>query len=213
MLEDPASERLTAMARPRGDHVTRRRLVVQATCRLIARHGVEGATVRAVAHELGVATKAVTRYFHSKEELLLLALDHVIAQQVLISSRHRGPSRTVDSLVKSLATALPTTPRVRNGWRIWIAFLGEAVGNPALQRQHRERYTRLRRLLLGWLRDYAKGGAIPRGSASLLVADQLLALVDGIGMRDAVNPRSIPAARQREMLSKGVVRIAGVRRR
>ena len=191
------------MARPRGDHDSRRRLVVQATCRLIARHGVEGATVRAVARELGVATKGVTRYFQSKDEMLVLALDHVIAEQVRLSTVEVDP-RSVDSLVSLLATALPATERMRTGWRIWVAFLGEAVGNPPLQRQHRRRYAKLRRLLLGWLTRFAKAGAIPRSAVSPVVAEQLLALVDGIGMREAVNPGSIPPARQRRILAKGV---------
>jgi AcrR family transcriptional regulator len=185
------------MARPRGDHDSRRRLVVQATCRLIARHGVEGATVRAVARELGVATKAVTRYFHSKDEMLVLALDHVIAEQMKLSTG-------AHSLVGLLSAALPTTDRVRNGWRIWVAFLGEAVGNPALQRQHRRRYAKLSRLMMTELRRHALEGTIPRVAATLVVAEQLLALVDGIGMREAVNPGSIPARRQREMVSRAI---------
>jgi AcrR family transcriptional regulator len=190
------------MARPRGDHDSRRRLVVQATCRLIARHGVEGATVRAVARELGLATRAVTRYFHSKDEMLVLALDYVIAQQEKVST-------TTRSLVDQLFAALPTTERVRNGWRIWVAFLGEAVGNPSLQRQHRRRYARLRRLMLAELERHAAGGTVPRAAATPVVAEQLLALVDGIGMREAVNPGSIPARRQREMIARGVRALLG----
>ena len=192
------------MARPRGDHESRRRLVVQATCRLIARHGVEGATVRAVARELGVATKAVTRYFLSKDEMLVLALDHVIAEQMALST-------TAGSLAAKLSAALPTTQRVRNGWRIWVAFLGEAVGNPALQQQHRRRYARLRHRMLGELRRQALAGAITKAAATPVVADQLLALIDGIGMREAVNPGSIPARRQREMVDRSVHRLVGGR--
>lgn len=188
------------MARPRGDHDSRRRLVVHATCRLIARHGVEGATVRAVARELGVATKAVTRYFRSKDEMLLLALDHVIAEQMKLSTG-------AGSLVGLLSAALPTTDKVRNGWRIWVAFLGEAVGNPALQRQHRKRYATLSRLMLQELRRHAQAGTVSKAAATPVVAEQLLALVDGIGMREAVNPGSIPVRRQRQMIASSVRRL------
>ena len=83
------------MPRPRGDHAQRRRLVVQAACRLIARHGVQGATIRAIARDLGIATKAITRYFRSKDEMLVVALDYVIAEQMKASAstRTRMPSR------------------------------------------------------------------------------------------------------------------------
>ena len=197
------------MARPRGDYAARRRQVVLATCRLIAKSGVEAATVRAVAHELGVATKAVTRYFRSKEELLLLVLDYIIDEQITFSTRHKGPSDDVRALIRMLATALPTTAPVRTGWRIWVAFLGQAVGNPALQRHHRQRYDRLRSVVLEWLTHFAAGGAIPQAAASRASADHLLALLDGIGVREAVNPRSIPAARQREMLARAFASVVG----
>jgi AcrR family transcriptional regulator len=204
----PIEERI-CMARPRGDYAARRRQVVLATCRLIARSGVEAATVRAVAHELGVATKAVTRYFRSKEELLLLVLDYIIEEQIRFSTRHQGSADDGSTLIRMLATALPTTAPVRTGWRIWVAFLGQAVGNPALQRHHRQRYDRLRTLLLEWLTHFAESGAVPEAAATRASADYLLALIDGIGVREAVNPRSIPASRQRELLARAVASVVG----
>ena len=196
------------MARPRGDHAARRRQVIRATCRLIGRQGVDAATVRAVASELGVATKAVTRYFRSKDELLRLVLDYIVDEQIGWSARQKGPAASVDSLVRMLCSALPTTPAARTGWRIWLAFLGQAVGNPVLQRHHRRRYAELRSLLLEWLVFFAEQGAIPRRAATTAAADHLLALVDGIGVREAVNPRSIPASRQRRMVARAVAHLA-----
>jgi AcrR family transcriptional regulator len=200
------------MPRPRGDHAARRQEVVRATWRLIGRSGVDGATIRAVASELGVATKAVTRYFKSKDELLLLALDRVIDQQIEVSVRTAGDLGSADALVRSLLSALPTTDRVRKGWRIWVAFLGRAVGSEPLQRQHRRRYDRLRRTTVDWLTRLAEHGAIPRSNVSVAAADELLALIDGIGVREAVNPGSIPAARQRAMVTRAVGRLVAADR-
>jgi len=50
-------------------------------------------------------------------------------------------------------------------------------------------------------------GAIPKAAATPVAAEQLLALVDGIGLREAVNPHSIPPRRQREMIAEGVERL------
>jgi len=197
------------MARPRGDHAKRRQEVVSAAWRVIVRQGLEQATIRAVASELGMATKAVTRYFRSKEELLLLALDQVVERQNRFSWRSAGALDNLAALERLLVSALPIKEEVRVGWRIWVAFLGRAVGNPSLESEHRRRYDRILHGLLDALRELSRNGALPKQRATLAEADRLLILIDGIGVREAVNPGSIPAARQRTLVSQAVARLTG----
>jgi len=192
------------MARPRGDHAKRRQDVVAAAWRVIVRDGLEEATVRAVARELGMATKAVTRYFQSKEELLVLALDQIVERQIRLSLRRAGPLDSLAALERLLTSGLPIRDEVRRGWRIWVAFLGRAVGNPALELEHRRRYDRLRLLLLDVLKELTRRGIVTRERATTTEADRLLALIDGIGVREAVNPGSIPVTRQRRLVSRAV---------
>lgn len=52
----------------------RRRLVLEATLRLLSREGPRGVTHRAVAGEAGTSVRATTYYFASREELLREAL-------------------------------------------------------------------------------------------------------------------------------------------
>jgi AcrR family transcriptional regulator len=192
------------MARPRGDHEKRRQEVVSAAWRVIVRDGLEQATIRAVASELGMATKAVTRYFKSKEELLLLALDQLIERQIRHSWRNAGAFDSLASLERLLVSALPIKDEIRAGWRIWVAFLGRAIGHPALEREHRRRYDRILRGLLDALRELSRQGVLAKHRATIMEADRLLVLVDGIGVREAVNPGSIPAARQRALISQAI---------
>jgi AcrR family transcriptional regulator len=197
------------MPRPRGDHDKRRREVVDAAWRVIVRDGLDHATIRAVARELGMATKAVTRYFQSKDELLLFALDQIVERQIRISWRSAGDLDSLASLERLLVTALPIREEVRAGWRIWVAFLGYAVGNPLLEREHRRRYDRILRLQLDALRMLVRAGVLDRRRATKLEADRLLAVLDGIGVREAVSPGSIPATRQRALISQAVRSLAG----
>jgi AcrR family transcriptional regulator len=197
------------MPRPRGDHDKRRREVVDAAWRVIVRDGLDHATIRAVARELGMATKAVTRYFQSKDELLLFALDQIVERQIRISWRSAGDLDSLASLERLLVTALPIREEVRAGWRIWVAFLGYAVGNPLLEREHRRRYDRILRLQLDALRKLVRAGVLDRRRATKLEADRLLAVLDGIGVREAVSPGSIPATRQRALISQAVRSLAG----
>jgi AcrR family transcriptional regulator len=182
---------------------------VSAAWRVIVRDGLEEATIRAVAAELGMTTKAVTRYFKSKEELLLLALDQVLERQSRLSSESAGRFDSLASLERLLLSALPIKDEIRRGWRIWVAFLGRAVGNPDLAAEHRRRYDRLLQELLDALRELSRLGVLPKDRATRIEADRLLVLLDGIGVREAVNPGSIPASRQRVLVADAVKRLAG----
>ena len=53
----------------------RRAEIVEATQRILNREGVQGASLRAIARELGLTTGSVTHHFRDKEELLCAAVD------------------------------------------------------------------------------------------------------------------------------------------
>ena len=59
------------------DHDQRRLELVAATWRIIAKLGIEGATMREIALEAGFANGALKPYFSSKDTLLTFAFGHV----------------------------------------------------------------------------------------------------------------------------------------
>ena len=59
------------------DHDQRRLELVDATWRIIARLGMEGATMREIAEEAGFANGALKPYFPTKDLLLTSAFGHV----------------------------------------------------------------------------------------------------------------------------------------
>src|SRR5512141_674622 len=62
------------------DHDERRLELVDATWRIIARLGIEGATMREIAIEAGFANGALKPYFPTKDILLAFAFGHVFSQ-------------------------------------------------------------------------------------------------------------------------------------
>ncbi|NKX50543.1 TetR family transcriptional regulator, partial [Arthrobacter deserti] len=62
------------------DHDQRRGELVNATWRIIARGGMEGATMREIAAEAGFANGALKPYFPPKDDLLTFAFGHVFNQ-------------------------------------------------------------------------------------------------------------------------------------
>jgi TetR/AcrR family transcriptional regulator, fatty acid metabolism regulator protein len=55
------------------------RELLDATCRVVARHGFQGVTIDRVAEEAKIAKGTVYLYFHTKEELLKAAVEQGIA--------------------------------------------------------------------------------------------------------------------------------------
>lgn len=79
------------------DHSQRRREVADALCRVVARGGIEAASVRAVAAEAGWSLGAVQYYFSTRQELLLFASEQLagdLAERVtaLASDKMTDPS-------------------------------------------------------------------------------------------------------------------------
>ena len=56
----------------------RRAQIIQATLRLVAEDGIQGATMIRIANIVGVSTAALYRYFDSREAILLAAFDTLI---------------------------------------------------------------------------------------------------------------------------------------
>jgi AcrR family transcriptional regulator len=119
------------------DHQARRRRIAEATAAVTAREGLEAATIRRIAAELGGPTKVFTYYFTDKEELLLFTYEY-LAQQYLDEVIAHDPSDIIGILMPMAAS----DPRSIIRWRCNLAFWDHAARSPAfaeLQRAHMHR--------------------------------------------------------------------------
>jgi AcrR family transcriptional regulator len=119
------------------DHAARRRRIAEATAAVTAREGLEAATIRRIAAELGGPTKVVTYYFADKQELLLFTYEH-LAQQYLDEVTAHDPADILGILMPMAAT----DPKSVIRWRFYLAFWDHAARSPAfaeLQRAHMQR--------------------------------------------------------------------------
>ena len=108
------------------DHEQRRAEIAEALWRVVARQGLEGATIRAVAAEAGWSRGIVEHYFDNKDELLAfscrLAGDRTLAQARL---RH-------ETLVGREALRAVLLDCVADTQDIWFDLLGSAAREPSL---------------------------------------------------------------------------------
>jgi len=171
------------------DHDQRRRELALAACDVIARAGLEGATLRDVARQAGCTTGRVSHYFADKQQLLLAALE-TATQAVEDRILHRALADPGD-LRGILTESLPLDEPRRIEWRIWIAFWGAAIGDPDLHREHRGRYDTWRDALVTVLAQTPVPVA-----ARADTAETLMIAVDGIGVHATFDVAHWPPHRQ-----------------
>lgn len=84
----------------------RRRQVLEAALRLLAREGPRAVTHRAVAREAGTSLRATTYYFASREALLTEALEHYADQALSRFARIQADAPEVETDPDPLETAV-----------------------------------------------------------------------------------------------------------
>ena len=110
------------------DHDERRRRIAEVTVDVIAREGLEAATIRRIAAELGGPTKIVTHYFADKQELLVWAYRSLAEQseRYLTEVIARDPGDIVALLMAM--TAVDESQALL--WRVYVAFWDRAARDP-----------------------------------------------------------------------------------
>jgi AcrR family transcriptional regulator len=183
------------------DHDERRRRIAEAAAAVTAREGLDAATIRRIAAELGGPTKLVTYYFADKQALLLFTYGH-LAQQYLEEVAALDPGDLVGNLMAMAAAGERSLTR----WRFYVAFWDRAARNPAfaeLQRLHMDR-------AVAHIREIVRAAAGDRADVES-VSLVLNALVQGISLQALADPQRWPAERIRSALSDQIDRLLGQR--
>jgi TetR/AcrR family transcriptional regulator, transcriptional repressor of bet genes len=190
------------MAMPKVvDHEQRREELGGAVWRLASRDGLEGVTMRAVAAEAGWSTGALHHYFSDKEELLMFAFrtvaDRIRRRLADAGEASAGPFEYLRVLLEQ---GLPIDTERRAEARVWFAFLGLALTRPALARVQRLTYRAWRDEIADTLREARERGEIAADVDAEHEAAALVALVDGLAIQAAFEPRFMSAERQLGLL-------------
>ena len=178
------------------DHAERRDHVAAVAEQVIADRGL-GAGLRDVAVAGGWSTSVVTHYFATKDELLEHTLRRTIERTVArIDARVAGGQSRLAAILEE---NLPLDTRRRRQWRIFISFWGRAVHDPTLERHQRRRHHAFKSALAEALAETL--GPDTRHDAEL-EARRLFALLDGLAVQAAFEPREWPARLQIELVER-----------
>ena len=185
----------------------RRAELADAAARVIARSGIDGASLREVAAEAGWTTGALVHYFANKRELLAFTLRASLDRR---RSRHadRAALSPPDALRSVLFDALPTEHDTTLHWVVTLAFAAQASADEQLAAIQRDAYREFRATVVGLLTqcDAERWTDTTPDTSVEVEAERLIGLVDGIALQALFDPHLWTPGRQRAALESGLAR-------
>lgn len=180
------------------DHAARREELVATTWRLIARHGLAGATLREVAAEAGFSNGALKPYFPTKDSLLKATFEYVFNrtnERVSQGQRRRNGLEAIRAFSREV---LPLDGNRRDEARAVVAFWQAAAHDPELAETNNASMRVWRDRVRGWLREASEVGEVRDGLDSDAAIDALITFLLGAQITatldpDVVNPDYLEA--------------------
>jgi AcrR family transcriptional regulator len=185
--------------------------ILAAAVRQIASEGIDGVRIARIAMDARVSTSLVHYHFASREDLLAEAVDW--------SYSHAGDARMTDGdlegashserLRSMITQCLPTDPSLHEDWVLWVELWRHTVRHSELRPVAEELYARMH----AWFADEIAAG-IADGEFDRCdpdeVADRLLAMIDGLGVRAMIGHGSETLERAQRTIEATVARDLGL---
>jgi AcrR family transcriptional regulator len=202
------------------DAAQRRQEIVGAVCRIIATDGLEGASLREVADEAGLAVGSVRHYFDSSDDLLAYSFAAVSDRILTRLNRARrgldpaaGEPDTSRAVLTLLGEFLPLDEERALDACAWLAFRNAARIRPFLageaDRSHRAVAAVVGQVITRLLRGH-DDTADSAGPQLVTAAEHLLATLDGLAMHALLQPGWMSPEMCRDVLES---HLEGLRRR
>jgi AcrR family transcriptional regulator len=190
------------------DRSERREVLLAAVWRVIARGGLERATIRTIAEETGWSTGVLAHYFDDKEDILASALQ---LSHERITARWDEKLAGLEGLEALRELVLDNLPldderelETRFHFNYWTRLLTREGLAAAQWRQGPQLVDRLTALV-----EEARAlGQIHVAEPSADLAERLLALIDGLSLHALLNPERVTRERQAALVDQEFTRMA-----
>lgn len=180
-----------------------RRIEVSAAAwRVIVREGLDRTSMRAIARELDCTTGVATHYFRDKQELILFALHQVTEKLKQVMQEVAEQPVSVDRLIEMICAFLPLDTERQEILKVWLAFLGYAVGRESLMLEHQASAGELREVIMQELKALQSAKKIHQDIDVGVEANSLLALVNGIALDSLIQKNCLNPKQQRMVIRR-----------
>ncbi|MEO0647460.1 MAG: TetR/AcrR family transcriptional regulator [Cyanobacteria bacterium J06650_10] len=190
-----------------GTQKDRRLEVSEAAWRVIVREGLDRTSMRAIAQEMNCTTGVVTHYFRNKEALILFALGQVTERlQGLMQNALENVSGT-ERLVAMLSAFLPVDVQRQEILRVWVAFLGYAVGRDNLMAEHQQSAAQLRAVIIQELKRLQTEKLVCTDIDPEIESNALLAIGNGVSLDSLIQTNKLSVEQQQFIIRRYIERV------
>lgn len=194
-----------------------RERILAAAVRQIAAEGIDGVRIARIAMDAGVSPSLIHYHFATREDLLAEALDYSYAHAGDVrmagdeaAGTGAGAAATHAERLRSMIDqCLPTSDSLREDWVLWVELWLRAVRHPELRPVAEELYARLHAWFADEIAAGVRDGEFARCDPQE-VADHVLALIDGFGVRTLIGDSTIPLERARRAVASALARELGL---
>ncbi|MCF6470342.1 TetR family transcriptional regulator [Nonomuraea sp. MG754425] len=189
------------------DHDERRREVLSAAGRVIVRDGIDAATTRAIAKEAGYSNGVLAHYFADKDDILLSALSQSHQRiRARLTDKVAGAT-SLAALREVLLDNLPLDDERAAETRLEVSFWSRSLASDRLAEVQRAEAGELRAAVRELLAR-ARGAGELRTSDDLDdLAEELLALVDGLSLHLLLYPGRLTRADAERIMRRTIDRL------
>jgi AcrR family transcriptional regulator len=175
-----------------------RERILAAAVERIARDGIDGVRIARIAMDAGVSSSLVHYHFETREALLEQALEYSyeLAGDVRLGAGEGDALESVQRLAAMVDQFLPYPGILERDWILWVELWLRAVRHPEMRPTAARLYARMR----DWFAEAIATG-VARGELSPTadpgrIADRVLALADGYGVRVLFGDLDVEHARR-----------------
>jgi AcrR family transcriptional regulator len=183
------------------DHDVQRLKFAEAAMNLIARQGLEGVTMRAVASEAGLSYGSLFHYFDSKDELLMHAVSHTMSLQTRRVDEYSSKFSGLKALEHLLCDDAIINESSRDSWMIWLTFLYKAALQESFAKMHTDLIDGWLVRITGLLKDARDAGEIRAEVDVEFEAMAVWAYSAGIGQMGLLHPELLPDGIQKKLIA------------
>jgi len=187
------SNKPAATARNRETPEVRRKLLIEATMRSIAKFGYAGTTIETICSEAQVSRGLINHHFGSKEELIrqsykALRDEWVAATHGSVVDEFAEPEERLRALIR---VSFGPTMFKQEYLGIWAGFWSAIGKSPALRKLNRELFDKDRETYQQIFEEIARkrGRTIDTRRAAL----SIIALIDGFWLEWCLDPKGFTA--------------------
>ena len=169
--------------------MSRERILDAAVAR-IAGDGIDAVRIARIAMDAGVSTALVHYHFATREALLAEALEYSFEHAADTRTVDTGELSSVERLRDMIEQCLPLPGAQERDWVLWVELWLRAVRHPELRPTAANLYARMHTWFVEALEEF--------DCDADRVADRILALLDGYGVRALLGDPDMPIERARE---------------